>query len=437
MKILIVDDDLVSRSKMEVLMSTFGECILAQDGLKAISEYKHAWDGGASFGLITLDIEMPGLNGNEVLSRIREFETTQSATPDKQAVIFMVTGQSDKEQVIKCLSNGCQDYIVKPFNIRVIQEKLQKFGLLSDTAQKMPETPTAPSPSSSPPQPAAPKTLFDQVLDKLKAGEINLPSFPSIPLKFRRLMKQGAPSSAIADLLKQDIAISSKLIRMSNSVFYRGRQLNNTIEGAIGRMGLAATEQLVNVLCSRTMFNFRREHYRSRFERLWTHSLACAYAAEIVAAHKGYDFWDEAFHMGLFHDVGRLGLLQIISDLSENESYSQKIDSQSIEETLNLHHPKFGAGILNKWGFQQEYAVIAERHHDPQSISDDFPALMVVHLANYIATSAGYGSLEEDAPMDPNAVVSALFLKIAESTIQEIQEQVHKKMQAMVKGLSS
>ena len=60
MKILIVDDDLVSRSKMEVLMSSFGECILAHDGLEAISEYRRAWEECAPFGLITLDIEMPG-----------------------------------------------------------------------------------------------------------------------------------------------------------------------------------------------------------------------------------------------------------------------------------------------------------------------------------------------------------------------------------------
>jgi HD-like signal output (HDOD) protein/CheY-like chemotaxis protein len=430
MKILIVDDDLVSRSKMEVLMSAFGECILAQDGLEAISEYEQAWEGGIPFGLITLDIEMPGLNGEQVLARIREFETHRSATPDKQAVIFMVTGQSDKEQVIKCLSCGCQDYIVKPFNVQVIQEKLQKSGLLSESARPMPAASAKQLPR------AEFMPLFDQIQDKLRAGMLNLPSFPSIPLKFRRLMKQGAPSSAIADLLKQDIAISSKLIRMSNSVFYRGRQLNNTIEGAIGRLGLTATEQLVNVLCSRTMFKFRREQYRTRFEKLWTHSLACAYAAEIVAAHKGFAFLGEAFHMGLFHDVGRLGLLQIISDLSENAFYNEKIDAQSIEETLDLHHPRFGAGILNKWGFQKDYAAIAQWHHEPQSVPDDFPALMVVHLANYIAASVGYGSSEKETPVDSNAVVSALVLKITEPTIQEIQDQVRKKMAVMRKGLA-
>lgn len=429
MKILIVDDDLVSRSKMEVLMSTYGECILAENGREAVSEYKRAWDLDEHFNLVTLDIEMPGMDGRETLTRIRELETSASATPDKQAVIFMVTGLSEKEQVLKCLSSGCQDYIVKPFNIQVIREKLQKFGMLSGAAQKT----SCSAAASSPPE--APQTLFEQILDKLRAGKINLPSFPSIPMKFRRLMKQGAPSSAIADLLKQDIAISSKLIRMSNSVFYRGRQLNNTIEGAIGRLGLTATEQLVNVLCSRTMFKFRREQYRSRFEKLWTHSLACAYAAEIVAVHKDVKFWEEAFSMGLFHDIGRLGLLQIISDLAESDYYSERIDAQSIEETLDLHHTQFGAGILNKWEFQQEYATVAQWHHAPRSFRDDLPALWVVHLANYIATSIGYGSSDKDEAMEACSAESAAILNVTESTLQEIQSQVHKKIQVMAKGM--
>jgi two-component system chemotaxis response regulator CheY len=84
MKILIVDDDLVSRSKMEVLMSTYGECILAENGREAVSEYKRAWDLGEHFNLVTLDIEMPGMDGRETLTRIRELETSASATPDRR-----------------------------------------------------------------------------------------------------------------------------------------------------------------------------------------------------------------------------------------------------------------------------------------------------------------------------------------------------------------
>ena len=72
MKILIVDDDLVSRSKMEVLISTFGECVLASNGNEAVSEYKRAWDTDAHFNLVTLGIDMPGMNGEEALLQIRK-----------------------------------------------------------------------------------------------------------------------------------------------------------------------------------------------------------------------------------------------------------------------------------------------------------------------------------------------------------------------------
>ena len=79
--------------------------------------------------------------------------------------------------------------------------------------------------------------------------------------------------------------------------------------------------------------------------------------------------------------------------------------------------------------------TIAEWHHEPQSMPDDVPALMVVHLANHIASTVGYGSSGEEAPADANTAVSGVFLKIPDPTIQEIQEQVGKKMEAMQKGL--
>lgn len=427
MKILILDDELVSRAKMEVLMSTFGKCITVQDGQQAILEFKRAWEMGVPFNLVTLDIEMPGISGEQVLAQIREYETQAAVAPEKRALIFMVTGLSGKEQVLKCLSCGCQDYIVKPFNIKIIQEKLRNFGIFCDPAEKKPVTSEKDSSHS--------RSLFDEILAKLKAGELQLPSFPSIPLKFRDLIKQGAPSDAIAELLKQDIAISSKLIRLSNSSFYRGQNLNPTIEAAIGRLGLSVTEQLVNVLSNRTMFKLRREQDRSQFEKLWTHSLACAHAAEIIAGRKGFGFKDEAFNMGLFHDIGRLCLFQIIADLSESRRNGEMLDSGCIQETLDLHHGRFGAGILGKWGFSKDFCTIAEFHHQPRATPLAFPGLWVVHLANSIAKSSGYTHTDKEGTPDPTVSESATHLKLDETAIHEIQEQVQKKIQSLTECL--
>jgi len=79
--------------------------------------------------LVTLDINMPDIDGFEVLLALRDFERVLEVEKVRQSIIIMVTAQSDKQNVFTCLKAGCDDYIVKPFNIKLIREKLEKFGI--------------------------------------------------------------------------------------------------------------------------------------------------------------------------------------------------------------------------------------------------------------------------------------------------------------------
>ncbi len=74
MKVMVVDDELVSRKKMEKILSSFGEVKAVENGEKAIDVFRKASDEGEGFDLITLDIEMPGIDGTETLFEIREIE---------------------------------------------------------------------------------------------------------------------------------------------------------------------------------------------------------------------------------------------------------------------------------------------------------------------------------------------------------------------------
>ena len=129
MKILTVDDEIVSRTKMNTLMNRFGTCETADNGLSAVALFKKAWRDGQPFDLVALDIDMPDMDGFEVLVAIRDLERMLEVGKVRQAIIIMVTAQSDKENVVACLKAGCDDYIVKPFNIELIREKLKKFGI--------------------------------------------------------------------------------------------------------------------------------------------------------------------------------------------------------------------------------------------------------------------------------------------------------------------
>jgi two-component system chemotaxis response regulator CheY len=128
MKILVVDDEVASRTKLQTIMETIGECVAVKSGQVAMAAFKEAQEKGAPFDLVTLDIDMPEMDGTETLYNIREIEKEMNVPEQKQAKILMVTSHSGKDTVITSIQAGCNDYLVKPFKKEVITEKLMKLG---------------------------------------------------------------------------------------------------------------------------------------------------------------------------------------------------------------------------------------------------------------------------------------------------------------------
>ncbi len=133
MKVLVVDDEVVSRKKMVKILGKFGECEEAENGKQAIEKFSvNAVDGTTPFDVITLDISMPDMSGLDVLKRIRKIETEKSIEKEDQVKILMVTSKSEKETVRSSIEGGCNDYVIKPFNNQSIEIKLERVGLLKE-----------------------------------------------------------------------------------------------------------------------------------------------------------------------------------------------------------------------------------------------------------------------------------------------------------------
>jgi CheY-like chemotaxis protein len=127
MKILVVDDELVSRSKMQKIMEGLGECVAAANGGEALTLFGQALESGTPFDLVTLDVVMPVMDGTEVLYEIREMEKKGYRPKEKRTRILMVTAQSDKDTVVTCIQAQCDDYIVKPFDRKKVMNKIDRF----------------------------------------------------------------------------------------------------------------------------------------------------------------------------------------------------------------------------------------------------------------------------------------------------------------------
>ena len=127
MKILIVDDDPISRKVLRSILATQGHCDLASDGEDAYSCVTQAIEEGESYDLVTLDINMPDMDGQEVLARIRSFEESRGIRGLDQVKIIMATGLEDSRNIMKAFNTGCEGYIVKPFDQEKILEKVREL----------------------------------------------------------------------------------------------------------------------------------------------------------------------------------------------------------------------------------------------------------------------------------------------------------------------
>ena len=84
MKILVVEDEYISRILLTEMLSEYGTCHVATDGKEAVAIMEHSFDTNERFDLVCLDIMMPEMDGQEVLYLIRKMEEERNIRRDNE-----------------------------------------------------------------------------------------------------------------------------------------------------------------------------------------------------------------------------------------------------------------------------------------------------------------------------------------------------------------
>ena len=426
MKILVVDDELVSREKLQKILKEVGECESVMDGRSAVEACRDAWENSSPFDLVILDILMPEMDGTEALRTIRRIEDESDIPDDKRAKIFMVTTQSDKETIMACVKAGCDDFITKPFTYDTVIGKMQGHGFVVRDGGIGMELPD--QEPGNPGQERGRNDLLEEIIIRFKRGEIDLPTLPQMHSRFKDLVDAGADIQDVAEFLKSDAAITSKLISISNSSYYRGVVENRTLDQAIGRLGLETTQQTVNAIANHELYMAKDQKYSGLMDQLWEHSLSCAHAAQIVTESLRTSLQEDPFTLGLLHDIGKLLLVQVVGEI-ENKT-SEAVDPRELFQILGAYHDKAGAVLLKRWCFPEIYVNVALKHHREDEFGSFSRELMVIHFANALVRAMGYG-LGDPESADLSAVSSAGKLGLDEGMIADVQKEVGQRMEEL------
>lgn len=118
MKFLVVDDFATMRRIVKNLLKEIGIQHMdeAEDGQMALRMLK-----GAKYDFVVSDINMPNMNGFELLRQIRADGEL------KGLPVLMVTAEAKKEDIITAAQAGASGYVVKPFTKATLEEKVSKI----------------------------------------------------------------------------------------------------------------------------------------------------------------------------------------------------------------------------------------------------------------------------------------------------------------------
>jgi CheY-like chemotaxis protein len=115
MRILIAEDELVSRCMLEDLLTEWGhDVVAAQDGLEALQALQTVELPRVAI----LDWSMPGMEGIEVCRKVRELPTSQPP------YIILLTAKEGRKNIVAGLEAGANDYLAKPFDPDELRARL-------------------------------------------------------------------------------------------------------------------------------------------------------------------------------------------------------------------------------------------------------------------------------------------------------------------------
>ena len=263
--------------------------------------------------------------------------------------------------------------------------------------------------------------IIEQLKHSLEVEPETLPVFSAIALQVQlELIKSQPDLKVIEQLILQDQALSSTVLRIANSVRYCGLIETTTIRSAIVRLGMAEIMQIVCAEISRKMFYSHDHTIEMLMKKLWQHSVGCAFTAGMLSPYAPLKVLQaEAFSAGLFHDIGKLHLLKVI----EAKRKKNKIFDVSPETMLEIFaqlHAKQGFWLINRMKLPKMYALAARDHHLPEVDSSN-TLLLLVRLANMLCHQLGLGTTADPA-LDVLASKEAQNLSLTEFHLEKIRK---------------
>jgi HD-like signal output (HDOD) protein len=263
-------------------------------------------------------------------------------------------------------------------------------------------------------------SFIDHINTFIREENVVLPVFSSAAMRVQQeLVKKDPDMKVLANLISGDQSLSSQVLQLANSSFYKGLVEVSTVQSALVRLGMQEVGRITLIASAKNQFITGDKKLKVIMKKLWQHSVGCAVGARWLA--KKCDLGElesKAFFAGLFHDVGKLFVLMVIEQLSKKNKNYDLTNALLSEAMVSLHNVQ-GYDLMKTWNLPEEYCVVARDHNVPDFDSKNL-LLVLVRLANMTCRKIGIG-LEKEQDLVVFSTEEAQLLDLSEIELAELE----------------
>lgn len=275
---------------------------------------------------------------------------------------------------------------------------------------------------------------YDSIVSSLK-GQL-----PSLPIVMDELMTiisdPNAALYAIKDIIKLDPSIYAQILKVVNTVQYRGDgepRISN-LDDAMQRLGLEKVKRVA--LNNSILTLFDKLTFPNSFspESLWVHSVGVAVTSSSLADYLHFSMSDQAYTCGLIHDIGKLAKLKydqykFCEELTKAQQSGLDIYQTEIEQD-SIRHDILGGLIAKSWGISKLVGSVAKWHHEEERSKrtdiddpDAHKLIDIVQFSNSLINEMKFGNSGHGKKATPSARIMRR-LQISEDQLDEFEEKL-------------
>lgn len=239
-----------------------------------------------------------------------------------------------------------------------------------------------------------PLDLISQEEGEIIADEIvkEIDSMPQFPDNIQRLQVElndpDCNFNRISDLVLSDTNLSTEVLRIANSPVFRGTDNTDKISVAVSKIGLLGLRAILYNYGANKVFSMKYD--LKCINTIKEHQFSVALISAFLSNYKNLNnFAEDIFVAGLIHDMGKIIVNALNSDLIEmiDKVCRDKKISISIIDNLaeGYNHSTIGYQLAQKWNFPDKYINSIKYHHNPLDAPEEFkPITYSIYLGNEI-----------------------------------------------------